>query len=291
MKFVNVKQYLPCLRLRSTTLTASRSGNDRKEISPPPRCLSEAEGRKNIPVRPLLLLQFLQLLFFAVASTAQAAPQYVKASYVVLKAGQEVGTIDEQFVMNNQRYRIDSVTQAKGVFALFAKGSIRLSSTGEVGKTGLQPVRFEHYRGDNPAKHIAVDFDWKTSKLTHQFDGKTEIVAFQPGTQDRISQQYQFMFQSPAAPMIEFDVSSGRKLSRQQYKRIGEERIKTPAGAFTTIHLSKQHAPGEDGVEIWLAKSHHYFPVRIVFKEENGSILEQQVHSLSFARKNKPGKK
>lgn len=230
-------------------------------------------------------------LSVAVASTVQAAPQYVKASYVVLKAGQEVGTIDEQFSITGNHYRIDSVTQAKGVFALFAKGSIRLISTGEVGKTGLQPARFEHYRGDNPAKRIAADFDWNASKLTHQFDGKTETAALKPGTQDRISQQYLFMFQPPVSPMIEFYVSSGRNLTRQQYRRIGEERIKTPAGVFTAIHLSKQHAPDEDGVEIWLAKSHHYFPVRIVFKEENGSILEQQVRSLSFARENKSGKK
>lgn len=236
-------------------------------------------------------INFARLIFLLlVANTAQAAPQQVKASYIVLKAGQEVGTIDEQFVMNNQRYRIDSVTQAKGVFALFAKGSIRLSSTGEVGKTGLQPVRFEHHRGDNPAKRIAADFDWKTSKLTHQFDGNTEIVALKPGTQDRISQQYQFMFQPPAAPMTAFDVSSGRKLSRQQYKRIGEERVKTPAGTFTAIHFSKQHAPDEDGVEIWLDRSRHNFPVRIVFKDENGGILEQQLRSLSF-KEGKPGEK
>jgi hypothetical protein len=224
-------------------------------------------------------------------SVAQAAPQFVKASYAVIKAGQEVGTIDEQFSVTNNKYRIDSVTQAKGVYALFAKGSIRLSSEGELSKAGLRPLHFEHHRGDNPAKRIVADFDWKAATLTQRFDGKTETAELKVGAQDRLSQQYQFMFQPPEQASAAFYSSSGRKLSLQQYKRVGEETIKTSAGTFSTVHLSKQHSPDEDGVEIWLAKSHHYFPVRIVFKEENGSILEQQVRSLSFARESKPGKK
>ncbi|MDP2828091.1 MAG: DUF3108 domain-containing protein [Sulfuricellaceae bacterium] len=237
-----------------------------------------------MPVRLILLL-------LLVSSSAQAAPQFVKASYLVIKAGQEVGTIDEQFSVTNNKYRIDSVTQAKGVYALFAKGSIRLSSEGEVSKAGLRPLHFEHHRGDKPAKRIVADFDWKAANIAHRFDGKTETAALKPGTQDRISQQYQFMFQPPVQPNTAFYTSSGRKLSLQEYRRIGEESIKMPAGNFTTIHLSKQHAPDEDGVEIWLAKSHHYFPVRIVFKEKDGSILEQQVRSLSFTQESKTRKK
>lgn len=222
------------------------------------------------------------LLVFA-SLTVQAAPQQVSAKYRVIKSGQLVGEVDERFERDGQqKYRLDSTTRATGIFALFARGNIRLLSSGEVTPDGLRPLHFEHHRGDDPAKRIVADFDWEKLSVSHRHDGKKETATLIPGTQDRISQLYQFMFQPPQGNDMEFHISNGRNLSLSRYRLIKEETISVSAGTFQTLHLSKERTANEDGTELWLAKSRHYFPVRIVFNEKNGGKLEQQLESISF---------
>lgn len=224
------------------------------------------------------------VLLLAFASLAvQAAPQQVSAKYRVIKSGQLVGEVDEHFERDGQqKYRLDSTTRATGIFALFARGNIRLLSNGEVTPDGLRPLHFEHHRGDDPAKRIVADFDWGNLSISHQYDGRNETAPLVSGTQDRISQLYQFMFQPPQGNDMAFHISNGRKLSLSRYRFVKEETISVSAGTFQTLHLIKERTANEDGTELWLAKSRHYFPVRIVFNEKNGGKLEQQLESLSF---------
>ncbi|PIQ12906.1 MAG: DUF3108 domain-containing protein [Hydrogenophilales bacterium CG_4_10_14_3_um_filter_58_23] len=211
-----------------------------------------------------------------------AAPQQVAATYSLTKQGQQIGTVTESFKQTEGRYQLESVTSAIGVYALFMKGKIRLVSSGEVTGHGLRPRHFEHHRAADPAKTVQADFDWEKMSLTHHFDGRTESVALEPGTQDRISLQYQFMFAPPDKEDIQLFMTTGKKLNLYHYKLAGEERITTPAGQFQAIHLVKQRNADEDGTEIWLAKKRHYFPVRIVIEEHHGGKLEQNLTSLTF---------
>ncbi|MHB8167930.1 MAG: DUF3108 domain-containing protein [Sulfuricella sp.] len=211
-----------------------------------------------------------------------AVPHHVAATYSLTKQGQQIGTVTESFKQAEGRYQIESVTSAVGIYALFIKGKIRLISSGDVTDHGLRPRHFEYQRTADPAKTVRADFDWKKMNLTLSFDGRTESVALEPGAQDRISLQYQFMFAPPDKEDIRLFMTTGKKLNLYHYKLAGEEKITTPAGQFQAIHLVKQHAADEDGTEIWLAKKRHFFPVRIVVEEHNGGKLEQNLTSLTF---------
>lgn len=219
------------------------------------------------------------LLAFASLAAQAATPQKIDATYRVLKSGQLVGKISEHFEHDGKRYRIESTTTATGIFALFARGNIRLLSEGEITPAGLRPLHFEHHRGADSTKLIVADFDWEKRQVSHKYDGKIETAALEDGVQDRISQDYQFMFQPPQSD-IEIRLSTGRKLNLYNYRVVGEENTQTPIGLFKTVHLSKQRTADEDGIELWLAKDRHYFPVRIVFHEKDGGKLEQQLESL-----------
>lgn len=224
----------------------------------------------------------LGLALIAASTAAQAAPREVTAIYRVLKNGQAFASDSEHFTRQGKTYRIESTTTATGIFALFTKDAIVLKSEGEVNRDGLRPLHFEHHRGSDRAKLIVADFDWNTLTVTHRYDGKTESDTLVPGTQDRISQLYQFMFQPPGGDAVAFHMSTGRKLNLYRYRIVGTESVTTPAGTFQTLHLSKEHAQDEDGTELWLAKSRHYFPVRVLIEEKDGGRLEQQLESLSF---------
>jgi hypothetical protein len=230
-------------------------------------------------VRGVALLAVFFLLPFPLWA---APPQAVDAGYRLTRMGQPFGTAQETFRREGGQYRIESVTSAAGVFALFAKGKVRLLSQGEVTAQGLRPLHFEHHRGDDPGKRIVADFDWEKRILVHQHDGKRESVELPPGTQDRISLLYQFMFQPPGGAGVELVMSNGRQVGRYLYKVVGEETLSTPAGTFETMHLSKYQDGRRDGTEVWLAKGQHYFPVRIVLDEKDGATLEQELTSLKF---------
>lgn len=218
-------------------------------------------------------------------AAAQAAPQQIDATYTLTKQGQQIGTVTDSFRQSGGRYQLESVTAATGIYALFQKGKIRLTSSGEVTAKGLRPLHFEHHRGADPSKLIRADFDWSKNTITFNFDGNTESSPLEPGAQDRISLLYQFMFAPPAQKDIRLFMTTGKKLNPYHYKLVGTEKITTPAGQFQAIHLIKQRTADEDGTEIWLAKSRQYFPVRIVIEEREGGKLEQNLTSLNFGAK------
>lgn len=228
-----------------------------------------------------MVINLVAALLVLLALPAWAAPpQAVTATYRLTKMGQPFGTAHETFRRDADRYRIESVTSAVGIFALFAKGKIRLLSNGEVTAEGLRPTHFEHHRGDDPAKRILADFDWEKRSATFHYDGKSESAELPSGAQDRISLLYQFMFKPPHGAGVELAMSNGRQMGRYFYKVVGEETITTPAGRFETVHLSKRAFDQRDGTEVWLAKGRHYFPVRITVDEKDGGTLEQEVTSL-----------
>lgn len=225
---------------------------------------------------------FALFLSLSVTLVWAAPPQAVSATYRLTNMGQPFGVVHETFRRDAGQYKIESVTSAVGIFALITKGKIRLISTGEVTAAGLRPLHFEHHRGDDPAKRTVADFDWAGHSVTHRYDGKNETAELPPGTQDRISLLYQFMFAPPHGAEIELTMSNGRQLNHYLYKVVGEESLVTPAGRFDTVHLSRREGGRRDGVEVWLAKGRHYFPVRIVVEEMGGGALEQELTSLEF---------
>ncbi len=226
---------------------------------------------------------FVMLFVFGLAAmNADAAPQQITAKYTVSKDGRLLGTASETFKQSGNQYRIESETIAIGIYALIAKGPIKMISTGEVTKNGLRPSRFEYHRSNNSKKSAIADFDWNNQTLNLDANGETHNVKLEPNSQDRLSILYQFMYAPPKNSSISGYITSGKKLSPYVYQIVGKETLTTAIGSLKTIHLSKQHQADEEGAEVWLAPSKSHFPVRVVITEENGSKLEQNLQSLSF---------
>lgn len=229
--------------------------------------------------QPAFLL--LAALLLAWVAAAQAAPQRIVATYVLSRNGQELGQTVETFVQTKGRYRIESVTRAAGVLRLLTGETVRLVSEGRVLSTGLRPLHFEHHRGSRPDRRIVADFDWKQREARLAHDGTTETVALPPGTQDRLSLMYQFLYLPLRQPVLTMDMTNGRKITRYEYRRVGEEALTTPAGTFPTAHYSRVRAAGDDGTEVWVALGRVQIPVKVVIEEEGGGRMEQVLVDLS----------
>ena len=220
--------------------------------------------------------------FLLAAITALPCPAAALAlaelTYQLSKDGLPVGEIRETYTRTGNQYRIESETKGVGVYALVARGGIKMLSAGAVVKSGLQPQRFEHRKGKNENKTVLADFDWTSKKATFQHDGKTEVESLPPGTQDRLSLMYQFMFFQPRAKSFQFYMSNGKKVSQYRYVLIGKETLSTPMGAFKTTHYRKQkQSADDDGADLWLADSSPFLPVRLTIVESDGQKLQQDL--------------
>jgi len=53
-------------------------------------------------------------------------------------------------------------------------------------------------------------------------------------------------------------------------------------GKLDTLRLVKQREPGDNAVEVWLARDRNFFPVRLLILENDGSKFEQVITRLEF---------
>jgi hypothetical protein len=232
-------------------------------------------------------MRILAVLLLALALPSRAAlptaPRDIAIGYNLFRNGLQIATMSESFESKDGEYRLVSETKAVGLFALVQKQSLRFTSQGRLAETGLQPRHFEGKRGEADPRQVRGDFDWEAGSLTITHDGKTDTLPLTPGTQDRLSVLYQFMFLAPdRLQRLEFAMTNGRKLDHYRYTVTPNVEIDTPLGRLTTLHLVKQHRPDESATEVWLSPQHRFLPVRVMVQEEDGARYEQFITRLDI---------
>jgi len=209
---------------------------------------------------------------------AEAAPKHVELVYQATRNGMPFANITESYRQENGHYKIESVTQGIGVYALLGKRVLR--SEGEVTADGLKPVHFELHQGDNEKKSLYADFDWPANQLNMKVKGKPVSAELQAGTQDLTSLVYQFMFAQPSTDDFSLPVTTGKKLRIYNYK-VSERgtMLEVPAGKYKTLHLTDA-SDSEDQKELWLGVESFFLPVRLVMRDDGGAKIEQTLTSL-----------
>ena len=221
--------------------------------------------------------------FLQPASAAVTAPQAVQAQYELSMNGTPIAVMQETFEISSGAYQAVSETKAIGIFALAQRRPGRVTSSGEISSNGLRPKTFDGTRGTGDARRVHADFDWTASTLTMSHDGRTETATLPPGTQDRLSVMYQFLFLPPEKLKdLAFAMTNGRKLDQYRYAIGPDTAIDTPLGRLAVIHLVKQHSASETATEIWLAREHRLMPVKMRIVEDDGKRYEQVISRLEI---------
>jgi hypothetical protein len=233
-------------------------------------------------VRTLLAMAVIALAAVPGAGNA-SPPASISASYDVYQNGLPVAVVQEEFEKIGAKYRIVSESTPAGLLALFVRTRIKIHSSGAVTPAGLRPEQFDYGRLDDASKNVSAAFDWQAKQLHLTFDGRNETVTLPQDTQDRVSLMYQFMF-LPAEKFgdLAFHMTNGKKIEPYRYHLAGTELIDTPLGKLHTLHLVKQREPGDNAVEVWVARDRNFFPVRLLILENDGSKFEQVITRLEF---------
>ncbi len=223
------------------------------------------------------------LLLCLSAPLLAAPPTRVQAGYEVFKDGVKVANMTETFSRQRDHYSIESVSRAVGLLALFKPETIRVTSEGKVTAQGLQPITFVSTRKLDSDRNARADFDWAHDQITLTDRAGSRTEALIPGTQDRLSAMYQFMFLAlKDMTELKFDMTNGSKVDHYSYQFTPGQRVTTPFGAAHAIYATSSVEVGSSRSEIWLATDHANFPYKMVVTDPDGSKFTQVLTTLEL---------
>ena len=157
------------------------------------------------------------------------------------------------------------------------------TSVGKLGPAGLLPERFSDKRFNRSEK--AAHFQREAGKIT--FSGKQISAPLQAGAQDRLSMLMQLAAmaaggaaQLAQAGQVALQVVNTEEADSWLFLVQESEKTLVPAGESMALHLVRNPRKEFDSrLELWLAPSLGYLPVRILQTEANGNTFELQLRS------------
>jgi hypothetical protein len=180
-----------------------------------------------------------------------------------------------------KRYRLSLETRAALTGVLLSE-----RSEGSFDRAGLAP---DTYTARRFMKEKSVArFDRGAGEI--DFAGQGPTYRLQGGEQDRVSVLWQLLSMIRARPADfrqgtrkTFYVAGQRNGDPWTFEVKGKTKLHSVFGDIETLHLA--YVPDERSkktqVEIWLAPSKDWFPVRIRFSEPNGDYIDQTIERLN----------
>jgi Protein of unknown function (DUF3108) len=171
----------------------------------------------------------------------------------------------------------------------------RQSSVGTLSADGLMPARFTD-KGINRSE-VAAHFN-REGLANITFSGNQPSAPLMRGAQDRLSVLVQLAGMAAGKPerfapgaSISVQVASTEEADVWLFNVEAKEAVQVPAGSTIALHLVRSPRREFDArLEVWMAPSLGYLPVRIKQTEQNGNYTDLQLRtpSLSSASKSTP---
>jgi hypothetical protein len=167
---------------------------------------------------------------------------------------------------------------AKLEIKVFLLGSRSQTSTGLIDGGGLEPTRFLDKARSEQAAHFERD------KGIIVFSANAPSAALQAGAQDRLSVVLQLGALLAGAPAryppgttIALQVVGPRDAEDWQFTVGASEVLKLPGGNVMGTKLSRHPRSAYDQkLDLWLAPSMGYLPVRLRLSQDNGDYVDQK---------------
>lgn len=168
---------------------------------------------------------------------------------------------------------------------LFGK-IVEHKSEGTVDDYGLAPGAFYERRLRSDPSITTFKRDSKAIV----FSESEESYPLKGGEQDRTSAAWQLLAVARGAPEKftpgsewVFFVAGRRDAEPWRFKVIGKEAVPTGLGEVSAVHLVKAPPPDAPGqqVDVWLAPTLDWYPVRVRFADADGDFVEQTLEKIT----------
>jgi hypothetical protein len=160
------------------------------------------------------------------------------------------------------------------------------SSAGVIDAYGLAPLTAMEKR----FRKSATTVTFNRANRTLNFSASTTTYPLKGGEQDRASITWQLASNARAAAKKFVAGSSwqyfvaGRTDAQAWNFKVGKtEKIATPFGTINAIKVARLLPPGsrEQELDIWLAPSLEWYPVKLRFSEPDGEVIEQALQKIT----------
>jgi hypothetical protein len=188
-----------------------------------------------------------------------------------------------QWTADKQQYSVHNETTAQ----LFGK-ILDTRSEGKIDRFGLAPAQFVQKRMRKDA--TTTTFNGDSKSIT--FSSSSQNYPIAGGEQDRTSIVWQLLSAARATPdkfvagsEWKFFVAGENDAEPWTFRVVKREKIVTPKGEFNAVHVFRAPPPDSKAqkLDIWLAPSLEWYPVRLRFTDADGDYIEQSLESLSKA--------
>lgn len=183
---------------------------------------------------------------------------------------------------------------AKGRYSIAGEASIRIifkigllnfKSEGTINDFGIAPLLYTEQSRNKPL--TSTEFRHAQQKIL--FSASPATYPYHGGEQDRASVMWQLASigrgdpgQFRAGAGFDIVVAGTRDADAWRITVLGEEEIETGYGNFATWHVVRlPNAESRDQqIDIWLAKQHEWYPVKVRYTEPNGDHLDMSLSDL-----------
>jgi len=196
-------------------------------------------------------------------------PERLNLRYAVRAGdgGFNLGQAIYSWQQHDGHYSLVSIAQATGLASLFVSGKLVQTSEGSITAHGLQPEQYWLSRSER--KQDTARFDWGAGRLVQGASG----VELPAGSQDVLSFPFHLaMTVGSLTTEWTLAVTNGRKLREYQFRNLGQERLAHGATEIDTLHLQGSRS-GEGTLDVWLAPSRHWLPLRIRTLDQKGKVM------------------
>ena len=182
--------------------------------------------------------------------------------------------------LNQDSYRLTSVSETTGLVAFFRRERRAYESVGKLTASGLRPEFFANQRvRSGRSEDAKASFDWNTMKVTLGKAQEQKSVALPADAQDLMSFMYQLGLRPLPPGRIELPITNGWKLERYELEVGAEELLQTPFGALRALPVKQVRRAGQESIELWLATEYRLLPVKIQFFDRQGERSGEQLVS------------
>jgi len=158
-------------------------------------------------------------------------------------------------------------------------------SEGVIDNYGIAPTQFTEKR----LRHDPTTTTFDRAGKSIRFSEGTLVYPLKGGEQDRSSVSWQLVAVARAAPEKfttgsewTFFVAGRRDAEPWTFKVVKRESVPTGLGQLDAVHLVKLPPPDAPGqtVDIWLAPSHEWYPVRVRFTDSDDESIDQTLEKI-----------
>jgi len=162
---------------------------------------------------------------------------------------------------------------------------IDTASHGAIDEYGLAPIDFTEKRISKDPSTTTFNRRSKTISFTQS----SETYPIKGGEQDRSSIIWQLIAIARGTPQQfkpgsewKFFVAGQRDAEPWSFKVVNEEKISSTLGDINAIHIVRLSPPGArtQQLDIWLAPSLEWYPLRLRFTDPDGNTIEQTLENI-----------